>query len=244
MRTLNVLAIIITVGLTTARAAENGGGVVVGSVRLAGRPPNIPIVYAEQDTEVCGSQARSLQSLLLGTNQTVRNAVVYLGASFSNGKPAPKESVPAVLDQRDCEFVPRIQIIRSGASLILRNSDPVLHVVRIDSMSSTNGPTTVLSVATPYAGFEKAYSLAGFKEPTLLRAVSGNGQKWMTAYIAVMPHPWATLTDDDGKFTVRNVPLGSYKVYAWHEVLGTLTREIKVTNGGATLINFEFPGER
>ena len=243
MRTFRVVAFIITVCLAGARAEETGGS-IIGSVRLVGRTPDIPLVFPEQDTEVCGSQARPQQSLLLGTNRTVQNAVVYLGISLSSGNTKSNGFAPAALDQRDCEFVPRIQIARSGANLVLRNSDPSLHVVRIDSINGTNGPTTVLNIATPYAGFEKAYSLASFKEPTLLRAVSANGQKWMRAYIAVMPHPWATLTDEDGKFALRNVPLGSYEIYAWHEVFGTLTREIKVTNGRSTQIDFEFPRER
>ena len=168
--------------------------------------------------------------------------MVYLGASFSNGKPAARTNTAAILDQRGCEFVPRIQIAPNGASLVLRNADPVLHVVRIDSMSGTNGPTTVLNVATPYAGFQQAYSLAGFKEPTLLKAMGGNGHNWMAAYVAVMPHPCAALTDNAGRFAIRGVPLGSHKIYVWHEVLGTLTRDIKVTNGRPTPIDFEFTG--
>ena len=239
MRTLSLVAIILTV-CPAAGAAETGSGVIVGSVRLTGHAPNIPLVYAEQDLEVCGSQARPLQALLLGTNQTVRDAVIYLGASLSNGRFAPNNGAPAVLDQRGCEFVPRIQIVRGGAALVLRNSDPVLHVIRIDSMSGTNGPKMLLNVATPYAGFEKKYQLANFREPTLLKAVGGNGHDWMAAYVAVMPHPWAALTDENGNFTLHGVPAGTHKLYAWHEVLGTLVREVKVTGDRPTTANFEF----
>jgi|GEM_PF-581938 len=234
------LVVVMTVCLAAARATETGGGVIVGSVRLTGPAPIVPLVCAEQDLEVCGSQARPVQALLLGTNQTVRNAVVYLGASLSNGRFAPNDGAPAVLDQRGCEFVPRIQIARAGANLVLRNSDPVLHVVRIDSMSGTNGPKVLLNVATPYAGFEKKYQLANFREPTLLKAVGGNGHDWMAAYIAVMPHPWAALTDENGNFTLRGVPAGTHKLYAWHEVLGTLVREVKVIGDRPTTANFEF----
>jgi hypothetical protein len=244
MRTLRLVVIILTVCLVAASAAETGSGVIIGSVRLIGRAPNIPLVYAEQDVEVCGSQPRPLQSLLLDTNQMVRSVVVYLGVPPSNGKPASNDSAFAVLDQRNCEFVPRIQIARGGSTLVLRNNDPVLHVVRIDSMSGTNGPMTMLHVATPYAGFEKKYTLANFKEPTLLKASCGNGQNWMAAYIAVMPHPWAALTDDAGKFALRGVRSGTYKLYAWHEALGTLVHDVKVAGEHTTQIDFEFSGER
>ena len=146
-----------------------------------------------------------MQSLSLGASQTVGEVIVYL-AGYAQSGPSHGTNNAVILDQRNCEFVPRIQIARSGAPLILRNSDAVLHVVRIDSMSGTNGQRTLLKVATPYAGYEKLFQLANFREPTLLQVTSGNGHEWMVAYIAVLPHPWAALTDETGRYTLRNVP--------------------------------------
>ena len=226
--------------LLPACAAENG--VITGTVRLKGNAPATPKAFPAFDLDVCGERARATQVLLLGTNRTVQGAIVYLGAV--NGRAKQTNGAEAVLDQRDCEFVPRIQIARSGAPLILKNSDPVLHVVRIDALSSTNGPTTLLAEATPYAGFEKKYQLANFREPTLLKASCGNGHDWMAAYIAVMPHPWAAITDENGSFVLRDVPAGTYKLYAWHEVLGTLTREVKVAGGRSVAVEIEFTSKR
>jgi hypothetical protein len=69
---------------------------------------------------------------------------------------------------------------------------------------------------------------------------AGNGHEWMAAYVAVLPHPWAALTDENGRFTLRNVPPGAHKLYAWHEVLGTLTREATVSGSRSTTVDFEF----
>lgn len=222
--------------LLPARAAENG--VITGTVRLKGAPPATSKVFPAFDLDVCGDRARATQVLLFGTNQTVRDAIVYLEAV--NDKSKQTNGTEVVLDQRDCEFVPRVQIAHSGAPLILRNSDPVLHVVRIEALSGTNEPVTLLNVATPYAGFEKKFQLANFREPTLLKAASSNGHDWMAAYIAVMPHPWAAITDENGGFVLRDVPAGAHKLYAWHEVLGTLTRQVKVTGGRPAAVEFEF----
>src|SRR5436309_7724978 len=208
---------------------------ISGTVRLAGRAPSIPMVSADVDLDVCGSEAKPLQSLMLGTNQAVRDAVVYLSAGSAN-----RSDAVAVLAARDCEFVPRVQIVRSGATLVLSNSDSVLHVVRLESLSGTNGPTTLLNVAAPYAGYEKRFRLANFREPTLLKATCGNGHGWMVAYLAVVPHLWAVMTDECGRFSLSSVPPGAYKLFAWHEVLGTLVREIKVSSGRATNVDLEF----
>jgi hypothetical protein len=225
--------------LASACAAEPGG-TISGSVRLNGPVPNIPLVYPEEDLQACGSEAKPMQSLLLGASQSVEDVVIYLGGAVPGGNRLPDDAPPVVLDQRNCEFVPRIQIARSGAKLVLRNSDPVLHVVRLSSMSGTNGPATILTVAAPYAGFERDWKLADWREPMLLKATCVNGHDWMTGYIAVLPHPWATVTDEDGRFSIRGVPPGTYKLYAWHEALGTLTRDIRVSADRTATVNLEF----
>jgi hypothetical protein len=218
---------------------ENGEGVISGTVRLVGPAPDIPSIQPKVDFDACGAEARQTKSLVLGTNQVVRDVIIYLGG-YAQSNITSETNDAVVLDQRNCEFVPRIQIARSGAPLILRNSDPVLHVVRIDAMSGTNGQRTLLSVATPYAGYEKTYQLANFREPTLLQVVSANGHEWMNAYIAVLPHPWAALTDESGRFVIHNVPLGTQKIYAWHEVLGVLTKEVKLNGNHTAVVDFEF----
>jgi len=225
--------------IAPAARAENGAGTISGTVRLIGPPPNIPIVLPQTDFDMCGSVARPTQSLLLGSNQTVRNVIVYL-AGYTQNNPVNGTNDAIIVDQRDCEFVPRIQIVRSGVPLILKNSDPILHVVRIDSMSSTNGERMLLKAATPYAGYEKIYQLANFREPTLLQVTSANGHEWMAAYIAVLPHPWAALTDENGRFMLHNVPVGTHKIYVWHEALGTMVREVRVSNEGSTMVDFQF----
>jgi len=37
-----------------------------------------------------------------------------------------------------------------------------------------------------------------------------------------------SVEDENGRFALSGVPAGSYKLYAWHETLGTLTRDVKV----------------
>lgn len=234
MRPRSVIVILLLAG-SSAHAGD-----VTGTVRLAGHPPRIAWREVSHDTDVCGESARPAASLALGANQSVRDVIVYLDGPAGNSRP----SGPVTLDQRGCDFVPRVQIAGSGAPLTLRNSDPTLHVVRIDSMSSTNAIKTLVTVATPYAGFEKRFQLANFREPTLLKAMNVNGHDWMVAYIAVMPHPWAALTDAEGRFALRDVPAGAHKLYAWHEALGTLVREVKIAGDRPTPVSLEFSGSR
>lgn len=171
----------------------------------------------------------------------VRDAIVYLGGV---AQPAGTNLSPAVLDQLRNEFLPRIQVARSGAPLVVQNSDAYLHVLRIESLSSTNAPRVLLRMATPYAGFEKRYKLPGGNEPMLLRARGENGFEKMTAYIAVLPHPWAAITDEAGRYRLTGVPTGEFKLYLWHERFGTLSASVRVNRGRETETLLEFPAAR
>ena len=226
--------------LASLAAAENGSGTISGTVRLVGAPPPIPRVAHAQDLEVCGGESRSSQSLRLGTNQVVMDAIVYLEAAASRELPAVGAS-PGLLEARDCELVPRVQFARDGTPrLIIKNNDPLFYALRVESLNGTNAVRPMLTVAAPYAGYERSCELGSFGRPTLLRVTESNGHPWMIAYIAVLPHPWADLTDEAGTFKLQNVPAGVRKLCVWHEVLGTLVRQIKVNGGRATNVDLEF----
>jgi hypothetical protein len=145
------------------------------------------------------------------------------------------------VDVREGVLVPRVQVTPRGSVLELRNSDPTLHIVRVETLSGTNAPQQVLTQAMPYAGFQKAFSLDGFRNATLLRVTGSNGET-MTAYVAVLPHRWGTLTDNDGRFALGGIPAGNYKLYAWHELLGTTTRDVSVNAGRAMQVELDFAG--
>jgi hypothetical protein len=170
------------------------------------------------------------------TNQPVAQAIVYLGAGGGY-----VSATNAVLEVRGSELLPHLQATTRGAVLLVRNSDPTLHIVRVDVLSGTNAPARVMTQAMPYAGFQKAFSLDGFRDTTLLRVTGGNDES-MSAYIAVLPHSWAAVTGESGRFTISGIPAGNYKLYVWHELLGTLTRDVNVTAARTTQFDLDFVG--
>jgi hypothetical protein len=52
---------------------------------------------------------------------------------------------------------------------------------------------------------------------------------WMNAYWVVTDHPYAAVSDADGKFKIENLPAGEHTFRVWHERQGYLNREYKVT---------------
>ena len=51
------------------------------------------------------------------------------------------------------------------------------------------------------------------------------------------------VTGENGKFRLPDLPPGNYTITAWHESMGTLRQEIKISPGETKAINFAFPGK-
>ncbi|HEV2666207.1 MAG TPA: carboxypeptidase-like regulatory domain-containing protein, partial [Blastocatellia bacterium] len=65
---------------------------------------------------------------------------------------------------------------------------------------------------------------------------------WMRAYIAVLAHPFFTVSDSNGAFTIKGLPPGEYEVEAWQERYGAKTAKIKVTEKSDAKADFTFDG--
>jgi hypothetical protein len=56
----------------------------------------------------------------------------------------------------------------------------------------------------------------------------------MSAWGIVLDHPFFAATGADGRFSINNLPAGTYEVEIWHEAGGVQTQTITV-GGGATV---------
>jgi hypothetical protein len=181
---------------------------------------------------VTGAHAGELVTgVVRAQGEPVAQVIVYLQAA-----PQPTNAPALILETVAGHFIPRVQIARSGAAVRLRNSDPTLRIVQVDRLAGTNAPVRLITEAMPYAGFDKTVPLESYREPTLLRATAGNA----VAYLAVLPHPWAALTDEQGRFALTNTPVGTHRLHLWHETRGTTVRELKIAGGRAGAVEIEW----
>jgi uncharacterized protein (DUF2141 family) len=63
---------------------------------------------------------------------------------------------------------------------------------------------------------------------------------WMQSYMGVFSHPFFAVTGADGKFTIANLPAGTYEVEAWHEKLGTQKSTVTVGASDTKTIKVQF----
>jgi hypothetical protein len=220
-------AIVVTPAFCYDEGNVTGGGSVEGQILYKG-PVQTRKIIPNKDVEVCGG-IRDEPLIQVGPDQAVENAVVYL-ADVAKGKAWPVESAkPAELDNLKCRFVPDVQVIRAGA-LVVINSDPVLH--------NTHG----------YYGNRTAFNMAlpnqGQRIPTeLTRAgtvrVDCDAHGWMEGWIYVVDNPYYAITKPDGKFSITDVPPGTYKLVAIQSYTGPTEQSVTVEGGKPTALTIE-----
>jgi hypothetical protein len=66
----------------------------------------------------------------------------------------------------------------------------------------------------------------------------------MQAFIRVDPHPFHAVTDANGEFSIANVPAGTYKLKAWHEVFYGQDLEVTVTPDETVTLEIKYPSEK
>jgi hypothetical protein len=58
----------------------------------------------------------------------------------------------------------------------------------------------------------------------------------MVSFVVAVPTPWATQPAPDGRFTLSDVPPGSYVLHAWHERGGEVTQAVEIGAVGAASV--------
>jgi hypothetical protein len=79
-----------------------------------------------------------------------------------------------------------------------------------------------------------------FDEPEVMFPVTCSVHPWMRSYIGVSPHPFFAVTSDDGTFTLKGVPPGTYTVEAVHEKFGKKEGKLTLAPSGTATIDFTY----
>ena len=192
------------------------GGAIAGRVVFDGEAPQPSFLPVHKNRAVCGECAPN-ESLLVGPDGGVKNVVVVLNGIAAGKSPS---TTPAVLDNKDCAFVPRVQTLTVGQALELRNSDPILH----DAHARVNGYKTLFNLGLP----EWSRKTYHFEQPGRVLIDCDVLHTWMRAYVVVTEHPYTAVTDSAGSFSLQEVPPGTYTIRVWHEQLGEQTTQVAV----------------
>ncbi len=153
-------------------------------------------------------------------SKPANEAVVWLDA------PADAAAVrhpKAALDQRNISFFPHVLVVQVGTKVEFPNHDRVFHNV----FSDHDGKKFNLGLYP--VGIVKDVP---FDRPGLSR-VFCNIHPQMSAYVMVVDSPYFALADEAGRFTIREVPPGTYRYHAWRPGGQIVNGSAVVVRGGS-----------
>ena len=215
---MGALRIIVALGVATALLPAQTG-TITGRVTQ----PDVPMSSASRP---------SVGSIGSTGHDPVdrRVAVVYLDAAQLGAF----EAIPsrrARMDQRREQFSPHVLAVTVGTIVDFPNNDLLFHNV----MSLAPGN------AFDLGRYPKGQSRSvRFDTPGIVPIVC-DIHTHMSAYVLVFSHPFFSVTDVQGRYTLANVPAGTHTVKVWSE-LG-VAEPRRVTVGGG-VVDADFRVER
>jgi len=217
---MKFLSLFLLVGLTGASLAQ--AGTITGTVK------------ARSANDAAGSggggayASRRYKFVERLDYDQLRDFVVYIDQPFPDATFAPpKES--AVIKQKDATFVPHVLPILAGTTVEWPNQDDIYH--NVFCMAEIKPFDLGL-----YSSDQPAKHVV-FDKPGQADVFCAIHTK-MHCIVLVLTNPWFAAADDQGRFTIRNVPAGTYPLHAWHERVPGQTQTITVPAEGEVEVNF------
>jgi hypothetical protein len=193
------------------------GGTIEGRVLWSSPPRAAPALATEQPG--CEGAVAN-DTLRVDARGRVHGAVVYL-ENIQRGRYGVMEpslrlhrmQIGGVLRQERCRFFPHVQVVSPVGALIRLVSDdstPRLWTGKWDHQA----PAFQASISR-LVPRQIALDGAGFMRV-------GDDQTPASAWLVVAGHPYYTITGEDGRFSLHDVPPGTYTVVVWHEPVARL----------------------
>lgn len=208
-------------------------GTISGRVTFVGTPPVMPGIDMSSNPQ-CERQHKTpakAETVVVGPGGGLQNVFVWI----KDGLPKARWTPPAEaarLDQIGCIYEPHVLGIMKGQQLEILNSDPVNHNVHAESQVNAGWNES----QPPRA----EHKFKRFDSEEILFPVTCSVHPWMRSYIAVSPHPFFSVTRNDGTFTLKGVPPGMYTIEAVHEQFGMKEGKLTLEPGGSATIDFSY----
>ena len=204
---------------------------ITGKVNFEGEAPlPKPINFgAERQCALAhGGKAPTEEGLVVNPNKTVKWALVYVKEGVMGQYETPTQ--PVEIDQTGCLFSPHAVAAMVGQTVNFKNNDELLHNVRTNSKINKT-----FNIAQPIKNMTTAKK---FDQPEIGIQLRCDVHFWMSSYLHILNHPFFAVTGDDGSFTIKDLPAGTYTIELWHEKLGTQTQSITVADGETKTVDF------
>ncbi len=211
------------------------GGEISGRILLRSSRPQVERFIITKNNAVCGPRTRDVDVVKANGSALLGALVILKGVK--RGKPFRAAARKITINQIGCRFEPGLAVFANNGALEVINSDNVLHNVHVYSLHAGKR-TSVLNVSQPVRGDITVKTISLKKGGPLL--VTCDAHNFMRGHAYVAETPYYAKVDRSGRFTIGDIPPGTYELVAWHPALGSLRRKAVVTPNGKLDVTFEY----
>ena len=211
-------------------------GEITGKIMFSGEKPHLKVIPMDAEPACVAANKGPVytQELEVNSNNTVKDVFVSVTDGLGN-RTFEVPATPVVLDQEGCTYHPHVLGVMAGQDLQIVNSDNTTHNIHPMPVDNPQWNTSMPPHAKP---LDKK-----FNRPEMMIPVKCNVHPWMHAWIGVTKNPYFAVTGDDGTFTIKGIPPGTYTITAWQEKLGKQTTQVTVGPKETKTADFTFKSE-
>ena len=232
---------------STATAGGSDPGSFTGKVVMTGSVTPLAALIQKgadvKDKEVCAAVETPDERLVLSADNAVQGVFVYLNKAPKGGKSPDVPGEPFMFDQKNCRFFPHCAIIPVGQEVKVLSDDTVAH----NTHTYPDKNPAVNSGVAP-GDREGKLSFTYRKAESVPLSVKCDYHTWMTAWQLPINHPYAAVTDENGAFTISDLPAGKHSFVVWHEAAngGFVERKfaVEIKSGETTDMQIDYPSDR
>ena len=219
---------------SVSAAAE---GKITGTIKLDGTPPHQrPIDMSKEP--VCQKEHAAhpvtTETVVTGPNNALQYVAVYISEGLPAAAASQVSSETPTFDQKGCQYIPHVLAVDVNQHFKVTNSDPHSH--NIHPMPKPGSANHEWNKSQP-AGAPPIDTFWPAEEVAI--HVKCNIHPWMSGYHVVVKGPYGT-SDNNGAYTISNVPSGNYTLTAWQETYGAQTQKVTVSAGAPAKADFTF----
>ncbi len=270
MKKVGVITVIAiaAIAFLAAPMTSWAGGTVEGKVSFAGKAPapkeflfekfpNPKFCVKNKNKDAKGEK-RLLHEVEVGKDGGLKNAVVAVMGI--NDEKFQADFKGQDITSELCEFLPYTGVVTANQSsfrVMNKDADPddpgkkgdfpsklgVLHNPHSFEVKGA-ASTTIFNIALPEKGkgLDKPIKLRKADQGSVFKLICDQ-HEFMQFWALPVTSPFYAVAGEDGKFAIKDVPAGKYKVVAWHPVLNKgvpIEQEIEVKDGAEAKAKFEF----
>ena len=194
------------------------------------------------------------QKVRVSTDLRFAGAMIFMKGLRSN---KPIQQRTNTIKSLNCRFTPFLGFLRKGEDLTFENWDPVLHSIEVFQSTPKGGRLLFQENLPPHRHSRKSDFLQSEKSAIhqagapLSYEIREEGilffrcplHEYMESWAVVLSHDYYAISDEDGHFSISDIPTGTHTLIVWHPI-GQIEQTVIIKDQETLQLDLDFQPTR